>query len=234
MAAGDLMFTAFNADEDGWTMVATAELAANSRIYFTDNEWNGSNAFNSGEGFHRWDAGNQSIAAGTVVRFSRIDSATQLAASVGQLSRERVDGSSTFNLSQFGDTLYAYAGSSATTPTVFVTALSTAGFGRTEGTLQGTGLTAGISATDLPASIDLAAWSAARSGQTWPQFRQQIASAGNWQVSDGGNFALQAPDLSTFNASPIPEPSAWVAAAAGLVTLQLLARRSAWRQQDNL
>ena len=53
-SAGDLMFTSFNADEDGWSMVALANLPANTTVFFTDNEWNGSaigsgGSFNTGE-----------------------------------------------------------------------------------------------------------------------------------------------------------------------------------------
>ena len=54
LEAGDIAFTAFNTDEDGWAIVALAELPVDSVIYFTENEWSGAalgagGAFNSGE-----------------------------------------------------------------------------------------------------------------------------------------------------------------------------------------
>lgn len=50
LTTGDLAFTAFNADEDGFAMVALADVAANTKLYFSDNEWTGA-AFNTGESF---------------------------------------------------------------------------------------------------------------------------------------------------------------------------------------
>ena len=38
VSSGDLAFTAFNADEDGWSLVTFVDLAANSQFYFTDND----------------------------------------------------------------------------------------------------------------------------------------------------------------------------------------------------
>ena len=96
LQAGDIAFTSFNADEDGFSVVALREVAPFTAIYFTDNEWNGgapgSGGFNSGEGTYAWVSGAAAIAAGTVVRFSEIDSATR-AASVGALypRRARID-----------------------------------------------------------------------------------------------------------------------------------------------
>ena len=56
LGAADLSFTAFNADEDGFAMVALADIAANTKVWFTDNEWNGS-AFNTGESYSSWVSG---------------------------------------------------------------------------------------------------------------------------------------------------------------------------------
>ncbi|MFX6601400.1 hypothetical protein ABTG86_19985, partial [Acinetobacter baumannii] len=84
LGAGDIAFTAFNADEDGWAIVALTDLAANSTIYFTDSTWDGA-TFTSAEGFHTWQTGAGIIAAGTVIRFSDIDQAGR-AASTGSLS----------------------------------------------------------------------------------------------------------------------------------------------------
>ncbi|ATG91652.1 hypothetical protein [Methylomonas koyamae] len=55
LTTGDIAFTSFNADEDGFSLVAFVDIGANTTIHFNDNEWNGNaigagGAFNSGEG----------------------------------------------------------------------------------------------------------------------------------------------------------------------------------------
>ena len=47
LSAGDIAFTSFNADEDGLSFVTFTNIAANTTIYFSDNEFVGG-AFNSG------------------------------------------------------------------------------------------------------------------------------------------------------------------------------------------
>ena len=42
LTTGDMAFTSFNGDDDGWAMVTFVDIAANTTIYFSDNEWNGS------------------------------------------------------------------------------------------------------------------------------------------------------------------------------------------------
>ena len=121
---GDLAFTTFNADEDGWALTTFVDIAANTTVYFTDNEWSGT-AFNTGESFSSWLTGPASILAGTVVRFSAVDVATA-AASIGTFSALAITGSSNRGTSATADTIYAYLGSSALAPTTFLTAVSNA------------------------------------------------------------------------------------------------------------
>jgi len=91
-SAGDLAFTSFNADEDGWSLVTFVDIAPGTSVFFTDNEWNGgaigAGSFNTGEGSHAWSTGPATIAAGTVIRFSAVDQAARMA-SIGTLSIER-------------------------------------------------------------------------------------------------------------------------------------------------
>jgi len=75
LTAGDIAFTAFNADEDGLSFVALTNIAANTTVFFADNEWTGT-AFNTGESFNQWTSGTSTIAAGTVVRLKDYDKAT--------------------------------------------------------------------------------------------------------------------------------------------------------------
>lgn len=36
LTTGDFAFTAFNADEDGWSLVTFVDIAANTQVYFSD------------------------------------------------------------------------------------------------------------------------------------------------------------------------------------------------------
>ena len=224
LVAGDLMFTSFNADADRWTVVALAELAPHTTVFFSDNAWDGAaGLFVGSESHHRWDSGPGLITAGTVVRFSHTDSATLLAASSGSLSRARVAGSSTYDLSQSAETLYAYAGSGATMPSVFITALSTGGFAPAVGGLAGTGLVAGVNAVQLAMGSDFADYAGSRSGSAALQFQALTAAPGSWTDLGDGLHTAQAARLSTFEVTAVPEPSTVGLALAGLGVL------GAWR-----
>jgi hypothetical protein len=115
LTAGDIAFNSFNADEDGFSIVALADITANTTIYFGDNEYS-SGAFNTGESYSKWVSGASLITAGTVIRFTAVDT-TSLAASLGAFTRETVASSSNWGLSASNETLYAYQGTSATAPT---------------------------------------------------------------------------------------------------------------------
>ncbi len=103
LVAGDLAFTSFNADEDGWSLVTFVDLAPNTTPFFSDNEWTG-RAFNTGESDDRWSSGAATIAADTVIRFSAVDVAG-LGASVGSLTRETVSGSSNWGIANSNETI---------------------------------------------------------------------------------------------------------------------------------
>ncbi len=225
---GDLAFTAFNADEDGWALVALADVAPGTTVYFTDNEWTGA-AFNTGESFHQWASGATAIAAGTVIRFAAIDALT-LTASAGTLSRATVSGSTNYGLSQSEDAIYAYLGSSATAPTTFLAAISSTGFERTAtGTLAGTGLAigAGAIALNVASGADQAEYAGARSGLTsFAAYRPLVADVAHWTVQGDGSFAARVPDLTAFSVSaPVPEPETYALMLAGLAAVGFIARR---------
>ena len=204
LTTGDLAFTAFNADEDGFAMVALASLAAGTKVYFSDNEWNGS-AFNTGESYLSWTVGAAGVGAGTVVRFSNTDSATLLAASTGTLAREAVAQSSNYGLSQTEDTVYAYLGSSAASPTTFLAAISSSSFGSAAGgSLAGTGLAVGACTVSASQAGDVAEVES----NSKPATAQALTAMQCWTVGLGA-LALSA---SQGGLPPLPrDPSFWLA-----------------------
>jgi hypothetical protein len=71
---GDIAFTAFNADGDrDLAFVTLVDIPANTTIWFTDNEWDGTDSFNDlNEGELSWSS-SSIVSAGTVVIFTDID-----------------------------------------------------------------------------------------------------------------------------------------------------------------
>lgn len=231
--AGDIMFTAFNADEDGLSFVTFVDIAANTTIYFSDNEWTGS-AFNTGESYNQWVSGDV-VAAGTVVRFSAYDKTT-LSASTGVLSRVTVAGSSNWGISNSNETVYAYLGTGATAPTTFLSAITNGKFVN-DGSLTNTGLTAGVNAIELTAKAgassepDYAEYNSVRDGlNNFADYKAQVANVNNWNVDTVNNSASAAlvPNTTAFTVAavtPVPEADSVGMLLAGLGVLALVRRR---------
>lgn len=219
LMAGDIAFSAFNADEDGWAVVALTDLAAGSTIYFSDSNWNGS-GFGSAEGMHTWNTGASIIAAGTVIRFSDIDQAAR-SVSIGSLST-----SGNAGLSSSGDTLFAYVGSSVSAPQTFLAAVSSESASAAATALANAGLSAGINALVLPASTDYAYYSGPHSGQaSMSGYRSALNNAANWSAAIDGNHADAIPDPTAFSVvSTVPEASSAWMLLAGLSVLGLRRR----------
>jgi hypothetical protein len=233
LTAGDLAFTSFNADEDGFSMVALTSIAANTTIYFGDNEYL-SGAFNAGESYSKWVSGSSAIAAGSVIRFTSIDT-TSLAASLGTYTRETVSGSSNWGLSNSNETLYAYQGTSATAPTTFLAAVTNGSFA-VDGPLTGTGLTEGVNAIRLNANAtnatpDYGVYTGVRSGlSSFSAYLPLLANPSNWQIdTTNGTYTTTVPDTTAFTVTPsVPEPETYSLALASIGVCLALARR---RQQ---
>jgi hypothetical protein len=201
LSTGDLAFTAFNADEDGWVLTTFKDIDANTTIYFSDNTWTGS-AFNATESFHAWNTGASSITAGTVIRFSQIDAPTR-SASIGSFSGS----GSNFGMSATSETIYAYLGSSQNAPTTFLTAVSSES---DTTSLNNAGLSAGVNAIKLTNSTDYAEYIGTRSGLTsFLGYQALVNNPSNWKILVGGDQSLKVPNTDNFSAVPLPG-AAWL------------------------
>lgn len=228
--AGDIMFTAFNADEDGLSFVTFVDIAANTTIYFSDNEWTGS-AFNTGESYNQWVSSGV-VTAGTVIRFSAYDK-TSLSASTGVLSRVTVSGSSNWGIANSNETVYAYLGSGATAPTTFLSAIANGTFAA-DGSLINTGLTKGVNAVELTSKAgvssepDYAEYNGVRDGlNNFADYKAQVANVNNWNVDTVNNSTSAAliPNTTAFSVSAVPEADSAAMLLAGLGVLTLVRRR---------
>ena len=222
LQTGDVAFTAFNADEDGWALVALAEIAPGSTLFFTENAWDGgAGSFSGGEAYYTWTLGADALAAGSVVRFAAINSSGRSASS-GSLSAVQ-----NANLGVTGETLFAYLGSSATQPGTFLAAISTEGF--VGGQLSGTGLVAGQSALELLAGADFGEYAGPRSGlASFAQYATLLNDPARWDAAASGGFATRSPDLTAFTViSAVPEPQTYAMMLCGLGLIASLLRRGA-------
>lgn len=216
LTTGDLAFTSFNADEDGWSMVTFVDIAANTTLWFTDNEAVSSSAFNTGESAHVWNSGAGVIAAGTVIRFSAID--TVPAASFGTLSFASSDN---LGLSATNETIYAYLGTAWDAPTTFIAAVSSEG----SANISAAGLTAGVNAVVVTNSTDYAAYSGPRSGEmAMADYRALVNDNANWTIAVGGDQSAMVPDTTAFTTA-VPEADRTLMMLAGLGLLGFIARR---------
>ncbi len=219
LTTGDLAFTAFNADEDGWSLVTFVDIAAGTQVFFSDGTASSATTIGTTESSFSWNTGANVIAAGTVVRFSAID-ADGRAASAGSLA---VVNSGNLGLSATAETIYAFLGSSATSVTTMLTAVSTES---NTNALTTVGLTAGVNAIKLTSSTDFAGYTGTRAGEaTFAAYAPLVNAPGNWTINVGGNGTSVLPDTTAFSVTAVPEPETYALMLAGLAAVGMLARR---------
>ena len=179
LAAGDIMFTGFNADgNDDLAIVALKDIPANTRIYFCDSEWNGT-GFGTDEGDFSWSH-TALIPAGTVISFGAVGGAGPTP-SIGAIVHDNAGG-----IGNSDEAFFAYLTThpdSVRKPSVFLGAIATraASFG----TLTGTGLAVGTTAILLKTDVDIAAYNGTRTDLTAAAFRAALNDSVNWLTQDG-------------------------------------------------
>lgn len=229
LSAGDIAFTSFNADEDSWAIVALKDISANTSVYFSDNEWNGSAWIDTNEHSLVWNSGAQTIAAGTVVSFLEIDASPDvISASIGTLSMAAGTGTN-LGLSKSNETFYAFLGTSAAAPTTFLTAITTEADSALASTTNA-GLTIGLNATALSNDADFGEYTAARAGlATFGAYAPLVFNNTNWTMAGSGEFTGQALNTTAFSVTAVPEPKNYAMFLAGLGLMGLIARRQSNR-----
>lgn len=225
LTTGDLAFTSFNADEDAWALVTFVDIAAHATVYFSDNEWNGASFNDSNEHALVWDTGGSVIPAGTVVVFTEIDASPDvIAASHGTLALAG-SGGSNLGLAKSNETFYVFLGTGGTSPTTFLTALTTEA-DSAPAHLTNAGLSAGVNAIALVPDADFGEYTGARSGLTsFAAYKPLVFDAAHWNDVDSGEFTGTALNATAFTVTPVPEPEAWALMLAGLGLTGWMSRR---------
>lgn len=174
-APGDLAFVGFNADgNDDLAFVTFKDIPAHTTVYFCDSEWNGT-GFGTDEGDFTWDSGASVIPSGTVITLLNVSS--NLTPSLGSITLNNAGG-----ISGSGDAMFAFLGSGPRTATTLLTAISNAASGF--GTLSGSGLSIGTTATLLTEGTDMGQYNGPRSGMDRDGFLAQIGVMSNWALED--------------------------------------------------
>lgn len=207
--AGDIAFTGFDAlDPDGFSFVALTNIAANTSISFTDNNWQGAN-FTTSEGTLTWSSGNSGVSAGSVVVFSGPTSGVTLA-SQGEVSGK----TGSFLLKQSGESLYAYQGSLAA-PNILA-AMTADGSGDS----LITGLSSGASLLTLTSNTTFAQYTGARSGLNQAAFRVLLGDTENWSYTSATTL-----NATAFSIMAVPEPGSTAMLLSGLGVLGFMVKR---------
>lgn len=175
ISTGDMAFIAFNADgDDDFAMVTFVDIPANTTVYFTDSEWNGT-SFGTDENDFSWNTGASVISAGTVITFGTISATASV--SVGTITGKPG------GISSSAEAIFAFLGTAPRTPTTFIAAVanSSSAFGN----LAGTGLTEGSTAITYTVGTDVAQYKGVRTGLDANGYLAALNDMSNYDLQDG-------------------------------------------------
>jgi len=218
---GELSFVAINASEDGFALASFVDLAAGTQLFVTDKSWNGltvgaGGGFDTGEGVLSWTL-SSAVSAGSVVRFSAVDSGANVAVSHGTVSR-----SGSFSLAQTNESLMLYRddGFGGVLP------LAALGYGASFASeIAGSGLEA--KAVALSGTVKFAEYTGDRSSAGgFGAYAESVGDPSQWTKLSSGDVALVTPNLTAFSVmAPVPEPETYAMLLAGLGVVSSVARR---------
>ncbi|MFD2917884.1 choice-of-anchor I family protein [Psychroserpens luteus] len=178
LSTGDMAVIAFNADaDDDFAMVTFVDIPANTTLYFTDSEWDGS-AFGDDENDFSWNSGNSSIVAGTVITFNTISAAVPTV-SVGTITGEPG------GISGSAEAIFVFLVDDVNQPRVpstFIAAVANSGSGY--GSLEGTNLIEGMTAITYPSGTDVAQYTGARTGLQANGYLAALNDMANYFLDD--------------------------------------------------
>lgn len=184
LTIGDLAIIGVSVDNEEFLLIALVDIPSGESVFFTDNEWNGSNAFNTSEGFYEWVT--PSIKAGTTITL------TTTSSSFGGTVTQRAG---SFALGNSGDGVFIYQTTTNVYNTGTYTILGFAGEDSGDsGSLTGTGLTEGTNAVYLGG--DNGIYTGVRTTNDKPGHLTNIYNSTNWTTSgtaqtfDTTNFAM--------------------------------------------
>ena len=216
LATGSIAFTNFNTDgtaSAALSFAALTDIPAGTVITFTSGLWNGT-AFGRSEGTWTWTA-TDNVTAGTVITMDKINS-------TAPVSNHGAIAFPTGVTPRVSDTYvtYAYVGA-PNAPQTFLSAItgtSLSGFVNNPATLNGTGLTEGVSAIAFqPAGVtssDIAVYNGPRLGSTnFSDYLSMINNRANWTYQGGSGDQSHdgtAPDLPFSQAGFSTDPNAQV------------------------
>lgn len=188
---GDLMFVGFDADNNDVAMVATTDIAAGEVIYFTDDEWDGTD-FNGSEQLIEYTVPVGGIPAGTVIT---IDMTTGPASATidfgGTVNYIQGGGQLAGNNEMFWAVQGTIDGNGDLIPSGFISVIGNEADGNHNRTpdLTGTGLTTSNGAIIIDGDEDYMEFTG-DTGLSDPSTQQEIIDAisdlTNWTTDDGG------------------------------------------------
>ncbi|WP_159951510.1 lamin tail domain-containing protein [Polaribacter septentrionalilitoris] len=187
-SAGDIAFIAYNGDgNDEFAFVALADIPANTSIWFTDNEWDGTDRFNNiNEGEIEWTYTSILSAGSVVVIAGNSGGSASIVNGLGTVSGTGL------NLGASNESLYALLSepiSNAAMPNPgFLAGIANDFSGDGVGLFTNTGLTIGTNFIDFSDDHDGYKYTGSKTGQaSFANYLPLIMNTANWQneTSDG-------------------------------------------------